>query len=255
MCPSALDELLRHKSVWTFGSNGPAGPDALAGHRAAQLTATSAGHSIPTGFQVLDDALPSGGWPVGALIELLSAYQGFGELRLLMPALVDVTVRGRQVLWIVAEGEEPGEKSGTSGRVPYAPALARQGVMLSRVLLVRHASWTDRLWAAEQALRSGACGLVLLWEGDERLIHQQRLRRLQIAAQAGQSSAVLYRVPERSRHPSPAVLRLLLEPDADAEVRYEPGAEPALHSRLDVRVLKCRGRVRHELLRIGRISL
>jgi len=45
---------------------------------------------------------------------------------------------------------------------PYAPALAQQGIELTRLLVVRPAGATEALWAAEQALGSGVCAAVLL---------------------------------------------------------------------------------------------
>jgi protein ImuA len=42
---------------------------------------------VDTGYASLSAELPSGGWPLGALIELLPAHSGIGELRLLQPAL------------------------------------------------------------------------------------------------------------------------------------------------------------------------
>ena len=41
----------------------------------------------PSGFAELDARLPGGGWPVGAICELLLETMGIGELGLLVPAL------------------------------------------------------------------------------------------------------------------------------------------------------------------------
>jgi hypothetical protein len=63
------------------------------------------------------------------------------------------------------------------------------------------------LWAAEQALRSGACGAVLFW-----LAHDEYawLRRLQMAAEAGRAMAVLFRSTAAERLSTPAHLRVAL---------------------------------------------
>jgi len=37
--------------------------------------------TIASGFEALDQELPAGGWPCGALSELLSKQIGIGELR------------------------------------------------------------------------------------------------------------------------------------------------------------------------------
>src|SRR5579862_5430764 len=42
--------------------------------------------ALVSGFDELDRRLPRGGWPLGALIELLCFAPGIGELSLLLPA-------------------------------------------------------------------------------------------------------------------------------------------------------------------------
>jgi protein ImuA len=42
---------------------------------------------VDTGHPALTAELPGGGWPAGALIELLAPQPGIGELRLLAPVL------------------------------------------------------------------------------------------------------------------------------------------------------------------------
>ena len=83
------------------------------------------------------------------------------------------------------------------------------------------ASGRDALWAAEQCLRSGSCGAVLCWpqQADDRA-----LRRLQVAAESGQTLAFAYRPLREAVNPSPAALRLAVD------------NRPA-----QLRVLKCRG--------------
>lgn len=151
---------------------------------------------IPTGFDALDQHLPGGGWPMGALTEVLVPYLGIGELRLIMPALARLSHHKRWIAWIAPP------------HVPYAPALAACGVDLSRTLIVRPRATTDGFWAIEQALRSGTCAAVLAWPaGGDR----QMWRRLQLAAEAGRSLGVLFR-RERDAEPVPVALRLQLEP-------------------------------------------
>jgi len=47
---------------------------------------------VSSGFPELDAGLPGGGWPAGALTEILPAHEGIGELRLLGPALAGLSV-------------------------------------------------------------------------------------------------------------------------------------------------------------------
>jgi len=148
---------------------------------------------VPSGFPALDAGLPGGGWPAGALTEILPAHEGIGELRLLGPALA--SLRGSQLAWIAPP------------HLPYAPALAAAGIDLARLAIVRTASHRETLWAAEQALASNACGAVLVWPGKTTY---PELRRLQIAAEGGRAPAFLFRPSETCGESSPAALRIAL---------------------------------------------
>jgi hypothetical protein len=92
--------------------------------------------------------------------------------------------------------------------VPYAPALSIAGVDLKRLLVANPRSEADAWWAAEQALRSGSCSIVLAWlkTPDER-----RMRRLQLGAESGKTLGVLFRDASAAEERSPAALRLRLE--------------------------------------------
>lgn len=151
---------------------------------------------LPTGLAALDALLPGGGFPLGALTEILLPQEGIGELRLLVPALAAQSRQGRWIAWI----DPP--------HVPYAPALAAMGVRLSRVLLVSAGTDRDRLWAAGQCLRSGACGAVLAWPGE---CGDRSLRRLQLAAGKGGGAGFLFRPEKAAARPSHAALRLRME--------------------------------------------
>jgi hypothetical protein len=65
------------------------------------------------------------------------------------------------------------------------------------------------LWAAEQALKSGTCGAVLLWPEQ---VRTAQLRRLQLAAEQGDCPAILFRSPRVAGQASPAALRLRVRP-------------------------------------------
>jgi hypothetical protein len=158
-----LEELLQRPKLW----------------RGADC-ALPARPGLPTSFAGLDAALPGGGWPQGALTEILCGGAGIGELSLVLPALARLTQQGRQVLWV------------TPPFLPYAPALRP----------------AEALWAAEQALRSGICGAVFLWPNQPSF---RELRRLQLAAETGGHWAVVYRPAEASGSASPAPLRLSVE--------------------------------------------
>lgn len=146
----------------------------------------AAGPACPTGFPELDRELPGGGWPTGAVVELLSDTSGIGELRLLLPVLQRLTQAGNHVLLI----QPP--------HVPNAVVLQRAGIQLNRVLVARPEHEQDALWIAEQALRNPGCGAVLAWPGSRRDgFNDERVRRLQVAAGEGQSTLFLYRMGRR----------------------------------------------------------
>src|SRR5882672_11638222 len=86
------------------------------------------GASVSSGFPGLDAELPGGGWPAGALTEILSAHEGIGELRLLGPALAGLSQRGLRLAWIAPP------------HLPYAPALAAAGIDIANLVIVRTAS-------------------------------------------------------------------------------------------------------------------
>ena len=190
-----LDKLLRNPGVW----------------RGNQPELASQG-VLSTGFVDLDRVLPAGGWPLGALTEILSERIGVGELPLVMPALSRLSAQGRWIAWIAPP------------YIPYAPALAAQGIDLSRQLLVHTRSDMEVLWAWEQMLRSGSCGAVLAWPART---GERSLRRLQLAAEAGCSWALLFDHSRHAQKRSPVALRLKVD---------------AFSGGVVIQILKCRGR-------------
>ena len=111
--------------------------------------------------------------------------------------------------------------------IPYAPARARAGVNLARVLWVHAQRGIDGLWAAEQSLCAGTCAAVLAWPT---VADTASLRRLQLAAEAGNALGILFRTERAAMESSPAALRLRLEPDAmglRAQVLKRRGGWPA----------------------------
>ena len=175
-------------------------------------------NTIPTGFAEFDAVLPGGGWPVGAITELMPEAQGIGELSLLLPALAQLSRAGRYLVWIAPPC------------LPYPPALERHGLVLDRLLLVQARDARTVLWAAEQALRCPAIGAVLAWPV---ALDDRRVRRLQLAAETGGSCGLLYRPPAAAQQPSPAALRLRLR---------------ALDAGLHVEIQKARGGRTHALV-------
>ena len=191
---SALAEVLRHPGIWRRG-NAP----------------RIAGDFQPTGFAGLDARLPGGGWPRGALSEILIEHDGIGECRLVLPALAALTQAKQRVVFVAPP------------YIPYPPALVAAGVDLAQIVHIDAAA-ADTHWTAEQCLRAGCCGAVLSWMPTT---DYRQLRRLQLAAESGSALAFVFRPLGVARETSPAALRLCVSVS---------GNEP----RIDV--LKCRGR-------------
>jgi len=187
------------------------------------FTKQSTGDVHATGFEDLDAHLPGGGWPTGALTEIILERHGIGELSLLMPAMARLCEQGFSeaargwIFWI------------SPPFIPYAPALSRHGIDLDRLLLV-HASAMQygSLWAMEQALRAKSCAAVLAWA---QAADQTALQRLQLAAEEARCWTVLFRPDAALKQRSPAALRLRLTRDAvvtRVEILKCRGARPAV---------------------------
>ncbi|MGF6301076.1 hypothetical protein OKW42_004429 [Paraburkholderia sp. WC7.3d] len=128
--PSPVPEAI-HPSLW----------------RASQL-ARGRGRTVDAGYPALSAELPGGGWPIGALIDLLVQQAGVGEMRSLRPAL---STRGKRPVAVV---QPP--------HVPNGLGLEYIGLS-SEQLLIRATKTADALWSAEQILRAGSCGALLFW--------------------------------------------------------------------------------------------
>ena len=172
--------------------------------RAGQLGRAGRLPVCPTGYDALTSELPGGGWPAGAVTELLLTQDGVGELRLLMPALRTLAAGGRRI-GLVNPPYLPNAGSLGDARLP-----ARQLYWVRPSAAATLASQrTDMLWAAEQMLRSQAFGAVLVWLAGAR---PEALRRLQVLAQAGDTVVWVLRPIRVLHESSPAVLRLALSP-------------------------------------------
>lgn len=189
----ALDTLIRERRVWR-------------GRPAALPPSTQ-----PTGIAVLDAALPMGGWPEAAISEILLTADGIGELQVVLPTLVRLTRGGQRVALI------------TPPYVVYAPAWQAAGVDLAWLSVV-DAPERDVAWAMEQCLRAGSCAAVLGWpaHADDRTF-----RRLAVAADTGHALGFVFRDRAALANPSPAALRLEVEPGRLRVHKCRGGNPPA----------------------------
>lgn len=159
-----------------------------------------ADQAVPSGFAELDAQLPGGGWPRRVLSELLLPHPGVGEIRLLSFALAAIQQAGRLVMMF----DPPHALSGW--------ALSQLGLDVAQLLIVntrcKVVAGSDSLWALEQALKSGHVGAVVAWLPPR--LRAERLRRLQLAAQAHDGPAFVFREMAAQQRPTAAPLRLAL---------------------------------------------
>lgn len=162
--------------------------------RASQL-GRAATRCVDTGYHLLNAQLPGFGWPTGNLVELLLQQPGIGEMRLLGPAL---SKAGQGAIMLI--------------QPPHAPniiGLAAMGLSPDKIIWAQPQRTADALWAAEHALHSGACGAVLLWQSQ---VRNESLRRLNLAAQQGETLFFMLRPLVAAQDASPSPLRLGLRP-------------------------------------------
>lgn len=176
-----LTPILQHPAFWTAARQGAARP------------------VTPTGHAALDRALHDGGWPQGALTELILPRPGCGELRLLQPLLRQAGQGGG---WLVLAG------------LPFQPYLAAwqaAGIDPRALLQVQPTTAAEWLWTLEQSARAGCCPVILGWQGEHRL-QDRDLRRLQLAMQQQAGQLFLIRPWSAREQASVAALRLTLQP-------------------------------------------
>jgi len=188
--------------------------NAVSRSKNAQLT------GIASSFAVLDAFLPWRGWPVGAMTEIMTDTVGCGELSLLLPAMARLTREKRPILCIGAP------------HTLFAPALTQVGIDPARVTQINPSSSTksakENLWSAEQALKTGLPGMVVLWSHPHLNCTAETLRRLHLSTIGRETMLIHFRCVSSMSQPSPAWLRFGYAAD-DTHIRLQ--------------VLKCRGRL------------
>ena len=182
---------------------------------------------ICTSFAVLDAFLPWRGWPVGAMTEIMTDTTGCGELSLLLPAMSRLTQEKRPILCIGAP------------HALFAPALTQAGIDPARITQINPCSASssisnnaknakENLWSAEQALKTGLPGMVVLWSPPHMSVPPEALRRLHLSTLGRETMLIHFRGKSSMSQPSPAWLRFGFAAD-DTHIRLQ--------------VLKCRGRL------------
>jgi protein ImuA len=175
-------------------------PPGMTHHADVWRAAELGGATLPavrTGYAPLDKVLPGGGWPQGALVEMLQPQAGLHEWGLLAPALAATQAAASAQLMVLVGAPW----------LPFGPALGARRLDMQRLLCV-HSQGPALLWATREALQCADVAAVLAWLPDARSAH---LRRLQIAAHAHNKLLFVFRPLRAQLESSPAPLRLLLE--------------------------------------------
>lgn len=176
--------------------------------------------TISTGFEALDAVLPGGGWPCGALTEILVSQFSVVELRLLLPVLGSLTTAGRTAALVGPAMD------------PHIPGLRHDGINERHLIWLDVDTPKDRLWSTEQLVRSKKCGAVVAWLP---LVRAENVRRLQVLASQCTGPVFLCRPESAARDASAAPLRLLARYETDWQVavtvlkRKGPPLEDQLH--------------------------
>jgi protein ImuA len=197
--------------------------------RADEVAASAATRAtMPTGFAALDAEFPGAGWPRSQLIELLVERAGTGELSLLAPALVQTSRERRACVWVLPRSAS-GPSTATQEVLPYGPALQGAGVNLAQHIFVKPGTTREAFWAIEQSLRTAHLGALICWLPASSSVDTEfrALRRLHLLASQTRTLLFALRGSHCLSAPSPAALRLQLEPR---------------DGQLQVHILKRRGR-------------
>ncbi len=159
--------------------------------------------TVATGYAELSRVLPGGGWPCGAMTEVLQGKPGQHEWGLVAPAISALQAASPSGLVVLVGAPY----------CPFGPALGARQINMQRLLsisAVKSVAQNDSpamLWATREALQCADVGAVLAWLPDARGAH---LRRLQIAALSSNKLLFVFRPLQAQNDASPAPLRLKL---------------------------------------------
>lgn len=150
-----------------------------------------------TGFKPLDDAL-QGGFPEYGVIDIRSQI-GIGELRLLLPSILNrQQQRPAELISFIAPPMSINSEM-----------LAEFGFTLDDIIIVQPNLAKQTLWSAEQSLKSGCCHTVIIWHLS---LSVTQVKRLQMAAEKGNSLLFILRQPMQEHISLPVTLGLQLSP-------------------------------------------
>lgn len=184
--------------------------------------------SSSAGCAALDALLPRGGYAAGCVVEYLRRTPACGASTLAWAAAA-AAVQAKDGYLVVVD---------TQHNI-YPPPLTSHGIDLAKVIFVRPQSQADALWAVDQALRTSAVAAVV---AELERIDDRSARRLQLAAESGQSLALLLRGWQARQQPSWAEVQWLVRSQLESG-QLESGQQERgqLGRRWHVQLARARG--------------
>ena len=188
--------------------------------------------TVTLGIAEIDQHLPWGGLPRGALHEVIIEDPGAG-------VGFAAVLAGRLAAWKMKNGTDgmvlwcEGARPLDAGTL-YAPGLKRFGLAPEHVICVRARTDRDALWALEEGLGGGLAAVV----GEVGAVTLTEGRRLQLTAEMAGVTALLLRPPAAAAVPAAALTRWRLSTLPAATIPGIPGVGWA---RWRASLFRCRG--------------
>ncbi|MEP3831277.1 ImuA family protein, partial [Rhodopirellula bahusiensis] len=175
------------------------------------LVTTNSTPRFSTGSSALDSWLPGGGMRRGTINEWIAETEGggAGTLSLLAAAQMLGTAPQRHS----PNHDHPPTHAHHDGPMIvvdpgghfHAPAAVACGIPAERIVWCRVTNRRDAVWTLDQALRCGSVAAV--WSMLPWNLNDRDARRLQLAAETGQTPGLLVRTASAGRQPSFASVR------------------------------------------------
>lgn len=191
-------------------------------HQAAGATTDA----TSSGCNALDAILPRGGFQRGQLIEWLSPYAGSGAMSWALQSCKLLADGGPQSI-VVIDLEQ----------TFHPPAAFGMGVDLERLVVVRPKNAADAIWALDQSLRNPAVAAAC---ATLPRLDPRDFRRLQLAAEQGNTTGHLLRPLSVRGQPSWADFQLLVQPRRSCTSK-KPASESSRHRTWHLELVRCRG--------------
>lgn len=177
---SSLDSLLKRKDVWRGYSQ-----------------AFVAQEGLDTGFQDLNKALLSKGWPESCLIEC--AQSSFAGTWLLLTHTLRALFSDRNGVLVLLNPPA----------MPYAAELLRMGLSTHRLIVVHTKTKNDFIACFVEAAKAEACQMLLAWQPKQKLSYTE-LRKCHLATHEQSGVYYLFRHLSALSQSSPSSLRMSL---------------------------------------------